>query len=87
VKQNDFLRSPQAEQLLKDKEKVMGMMHSPDAQKLMSLLQQKGGAGLEGAAQAAMNGKPEELMRLMQHIMASPEGARAVENMSKKLQT
>lgn len=84
--QKDFLHTPQAEKLLKDKDKVMGMMNSPDAQKLMRLLQQQGGDRLEGAAQAAMKGSPEQLMKIMQNIMASPEGAQTVNRINKNLQ-
>ena len=86
MKQNDFLHSSQAQSLLKNKEKVMGMMNTPDAQRLLSLLQQKGGEQLEGAAQSAMNGKPEQLIQIVQRIMATPEGAQAVDRINRDLQ-
>lgn len=84
--QNDFLHSPRAEQLLKNREKVLGMMNSPDAQRLMALLQQTGGSRLEDAAQAAMQGDPTLLTQLMQRVMATPEGARTVDSIQKDLQ-
>lgn len=85
AKQDDIFQSPQAAQLLKNKDKVMGMMHSPDAKKLMELLQKSGGSGLQTAAESAMKGDPAKLMELMRQVMASPEGAATVENISQKL--
>lgn len=88
AKQDDILHSlhsPQAAQLLKDKDKVMEMMRSPDAQRLMALLQKSGGDGLQSAAQAAMKGDPAQLMGLVQQVMATPEGARTVQNINKNL--
>lgn len=86
MEQKDLLRTPQAEQLLKNREKVVGMMNSPDAQKLMRLLQQQGGDRLEGAAQAAMKGEPDQLMKIVKDIMASSEGAQTVDRIHKTLQ-
>ena len=85
MSQNDFLHSPQAQQILKDKEKVMGMVHSPDVQRLMQLLQKSGGDQLQTAAQAAMKGNLQQLTQIMDRIMATPEGAQAVEQLNKKL--
>ena len=85
AKQDDILHSPQAAQLLKDKDKVMEMMRSPDAQRLMALLQKRGGDGLQSAAQAAMKGDSAQLMSLVQQVMATPEGARTVQNINKNL--
>lgn len=85
MSQSDFLHSPQAQQILKNKEKVMGMINSPDAQRLMRLLQQTGGDQLQTAAQAAMKGNPQQLTQIMNRIMATPEGAQAVERINKNL--
>lgn len=85
AKQDDILHSPQAEQLLKDKDKVLEMMRSPDTQRLMELLRRSGGADLQAAAQAAMKGDTARLMGLVQQVMATPEGAKAVQNINKNL--
>lgn len=85
AKQDDILHSPQAEQLLKDKDKVLEMMRSPDTQRLMELLRRSGGADLQSAAQAAMKGDTARLMGLVQQVMATPEGAKAVQNINKNL--
>ncbi len=85
AKPDDFLHSPQAAQLLKNKDQVMGLMHSPDAKRLMELLQHSGGAGFQGAAEAAMKGDPAKLMAILQQVMASPEGAATVQNINKNL--
>ena len=85
AKQDDIFRSPQAAQLLKDKDRLMGMMNSPDTKRLMELLHKSGGDGLQSAAQAAMQGDTAKLMNLVQQVMATPEGARAVENINKNL--
>jgi len=81
----DFFHSPQAEQMLKNKEQIMAMMHSPEAQRLMQLIRKQSGSNLDGAAQSAAQGDPAKLMTLLQQVMATPEGAKAVENISRKL--
>lgn len=83
--QTDLLNSPQAQALLKHKEQVMGLADSPDAKRLMELLSRAGGAGLEDAAQAAVKGEPQALIRLMQSVLSTPEGAKTVQNISREL--
>ncbi len=84
-KPNQIFDSPQAAKLLKNKDQVMGLMNSPDAKRLMSMLQQNNGAGLQGAAEAAMKGDPSKLMGMVQNLMNSPEGAKTVENINKNI--
>lgn len=79
----DILSSPEAATLLKNKEAVMGLLTSPDAKKLMELLNQNGGANLKGAADAAMKGDSSALMGLMQQVMGTKEGAAVVERLQK----
>lgn len=82
---NDILNSPQAAQLMKDKDRIMKLMESADAHKLMDLLQKSGGSQLKGAADAAMQGNPAQLMEMVQNLMRSPEGAKTVENIQQKM--
>lgn len=82
---NDILNSPQAAKLLKNKDQIMGLMNSPDAKKLINLLQQNNGTGLQSAAEAAMKGDPAKLMGMVQNLMNNPEGAKTVENINKNI--
>ena len=63
----------------------MNMMHSPDAVRLMELLQKSGGTQLQSAADSAMKGDPAQLMELMRHVMATPDGAKTVQNIQNNL--
>lgn len=81
---SDFLHTPQA-QALGSKEQVMKLLHSPEAQQLSRLLRQVGGSQLQTAAQAAMQGDPQQLSRIFNQVMATPEGARTVEQISQTL--
>lgn len=77
-------KDPQAAKLLGDPAALKALLTSPETQKLMNLLNQKAGSGLQSAAQAAAKGKPEELMGLLNQVMGTPEGASAVEGLQKK---
>lgn len=79
-------KDPQAAQLLSDPAALKSLLSSPETQKLMALLNQKAGSGLKSAAQAAAQGKPQDLMGLLEQVMGSPEGAQAVEGLKKKTQ-
>lgn len=83
--QTDLLHSPQAQALLRNKEQVMSLADSPDAKRLMELLSRAGGAGLENAAQAAVKGEPQALIRIMQSVLSTPEGAKTAESISREL--
>ena len=82
---DEMMKDPQAAQLLKNKQKLQQLVNSPDAKKLMELLNQNGGAELQNAAKAAMNGDTAALMGLMQQVMNRPEGAKAMEGISRKI--
>ena len=79
-------QDPQAAQLLRDPKGLQALLSSPETQRLMALLNQSAGAGLQSAAQAAAKGKPDALMGLLNQVMGSPEGAQAVEGLKKKTQ-
>ncbi len=82
---DEMLNSPQAAQLIKDKRAIMELANSPDAKKLMQLLNQTGGAKLQQAAQAAMGGDASALVELMQRVMQKPEGVKAVEGINRNI--
>ena len=79
-------QDPQAAQILKDPKGLQALLSSPETQKLMSLLNQSAGDGLQAAAKAAATGKPEALMGLLNQVMNTQEGSQAVEGLKKKTQ-
>lgn len=81
----ELMKSPQASQLIKDQESLKGLANSPDAQKLIQLLNQNAGGRLKGAAEAAMKGDASQLISVLNQVMQSPDGARAVEGIQKRL--
>ena len=81
----DMFHAPQVSQLLKNKEQLAAMMQSPETQRLMDLLRSRSGGNLDTAAQAAAKGDPAQLMALLQQVMATPDGARAVEQISRQI--
>lgn len=81
----DFLKSPQAEKLLKNKAAIENLVKSPDTQQLMNLLNQSAGGGLKAAAEAAMKGDTAQIMGLMNRLMNDPEGAKVVDRINKNM--
>lgn len=77
--------SPEAAALLKNKDALAGVLNSPDAKKLVEMLNQSSSGGLKGAADAAMKGDTSALMGLMQQIMSSKEGAGLVDRIQKSV--
>ena len=82
---DEMMKSPQAAELMKDQTSLMGLANSPDAQKLIQLLNQNAGGQLKGAAEAAMKGDTSQLIAVLNQVIQSPDGARAVEGIQKKL--
>ena len=71
-----------AADLVKNREAISRLAQSSDAQRLLQLLRQ--GGEVQGAAQAAADGDPAELVKMMQQVMSSREGAELVERISRK---
>lgn len=82
---DDLLHTPQAANLLKDKQAVEALMKSGEARRLIELLHQNAGGGLQDAAQSAVNGDASQLMSLVQGLMKDPQSARLVEELNKKV--
>ena len=68
--------------LVKNRGAIAQLAQSSDAQQLMQLLQR--GGGVQEAAQAAADGDPSELIRRMQQLMNTKEGAQLVERISRQ---
>lgn len=83
---NDVLNSPQAAELLKNRQAMESLLHSNEARRLMELLNQNSGDGLKDAAQSAMKGNPAQLMGLVEGLMKDPKSAKLVEELNKKVQ-
>lgn len=82
---NEVLTSPQATNLLKNKQALEALMKSGEAQRLMELLNRNAGNGLKDAAQSAMKGDTTQLMGLVHGLMQDPGSAKLVEELNKKL--
>ena len=81
---NDLMSSPQAANLLKNKQGLENLMKSGEAQRLMELLNRNAGGGLKDAAQSAMKGDSAQLMSLVEGLMKDPQSAKLVESLNKK---
>lgn len=82
---NEVLRSPQAAELLKNRQALESLLRSDEARRLLDSLNQNSGGGLKNAAQAAMKGDGTQLMGLVQGLMNDPKSARLVQDLNTKL--
>ena len=71
------LKGATAAELVKNRDAIAQLAQSSDAQKLMTMLQQRG--GVKEAAQAAAGGDPSALMSMMNQLMNTKEGAELVD--------
>lgn len=79
-------QDPQAAQLLNDPKALKSLLSAPETQALMSLLNQQSGGGLQTAAQAAAQGKPDALIGILNQAMQSTQGAETIAQLQKKTQ-
>lgn len=83
---HDQLRSsPQAKQLLENREAIQKMLSSPDTKKLLQQLQKKDSGTLQAAAQAALQGDSSALRHLAQELSGNPEAAKAMDHLNQTL--
>ena len=66
-----------ASELVKHRDAISKLAQSGDAQRLMALLQQRG--GVQEAAEAAAQGDASQLMNMVGQLMRTKEGAQLVE--------
>ena len=83
--QPNFMASPQAAKLLKDKAAVEQIVKSPDTKALMQMLNQTAGGGLQAAAEAAMKGDASQLQGLLDRLMKDPSGAQVVNRINQSV--
>lgn len=70
------------EELAKHKDTIAQLAQSRDARRLMELLQQ--GGSVQEAAKAAAGGNPEQLVRMMDQLMRTKEGAQLVDQIRRQ---
>ena len=75
-----------AEHLKQNPAMLKNLMQSRDGQALMRMLtQQDQGAALQKAAQSAARGDTADMVRMVNQLMQSPDGAALVERINKAL--
>ena len=75
-----------AEQLKNNPAMLQSLMQSRDGQMLMQMLTQGDrGTGLQRAVQSAAQGNTAEMVKMVNQIMKSPDGAALVERINKAL--
>lgn len=78
---NDLLK-----QLQDNKGALLRLMNSPDGQKLVQMMRQQAGSnGLKQAAGAAAKGDTTQITQMIQHLMATPDGAQVVERINQAM--
>lgn len=77
-------RDPKAAQLLGDQAALKALLQSEEARTLAGLLRQMGGAELQQAAQSATAGDGAALNAILEKVHSDPQGARAMEAISRK---
>lgn len=82
---NAVLHSPQAAQLMKNRQALESLMRSDEAQQLLESLNRNSGGGLKDAAQAAMEGDGAQLMGLVQGLMNDPKSAKLIQDLNTKI--
>ena len=76
-----------AEQLKNNPAMLQSLMQSRDGQMLMQMLTQVDrGAGLQRAVQSAAQGNTAEMVKMVNQIMKSPDGAALVERINRAMQ-
>lgn len=73
------------EHLRRHPELVQTVMNSRDGQQLMQCLQQ-GGGRFQQASQQAENGNTAEMLRMLQGIMSTPDGAALLQRLTRQIQ-
>jgi len=81
---NAVLNSPEAVNILKNKQALESLLKSGEVQRLMAQLNKNAGGDLKDAAQSAMKGDSSRLMNLVQGFMNNPQNTKLIEELNKK---
>ena len=82
---DELKKDPRAAGLLKNRALLNELVRSPDARKLMGLLDREAAGGLQHAADSAAKGDLSALTRLIRQVAGSSEGARLVQQINEKI--
>lgn len=80
---DEWMKDPNAANLLKNRAALDGLLHAPETRQLMQMLQQTAGDSLQSAAQSAAKGDVQALMGIVQKLSQSTSGAQLIQ----KIQT
>ena len=61
---------------------LVQVVHSPDAQRLMELLNQTSGGKVKTAAASTALGDTKDLLAMVRQVMGSPEGAQLIQRLN-----
>ena len=78
---DQFLKSEQTADLLRDTAKLEQLRNAPETQKIFSLLSQHTGGDLEQAAQ----NDPDQLISAIRQLMKDPSSARLLQQMKDRM--
>ncbi|MBR2716734.1 MAG: hypothetical protein IKD79_03225 [Oscillospiraceae bacterium] len=78
----DPLRSPEAEALLKDRAALRQVMESPEGRRFIQLMSR--GIDLRQAAQQARQGDASQLTKQLTALLRTPEGAQLADTLQRK---
>ncbi len=81
---NNLLKSSEAGNILKNKDALINLSQSVDAQKFISLLNKQSGGNLQEITQKAKNGDISDLSSLLNELTKDPEGAKVMSDLSEK---
>mgnify|MGYP000192525377 CR=1 FL=1 len=82
----DEQTSRMIQQLKSDPAMLQALMQSRDGQALLQMLSGRDrGASLQRAAQSAARGDPAEMVRMVNRLMQSPDGAALVDRINKAM--
>lgn len=82
---NTLRGNPDAAALLSRPQALKDLLHAPETQRLMRLLEAKAGPALQQAAGEAAKGNPAALKGVVEALMGSQEGAQAVEALQRRI--
>ncbi len=80
-----LLGSPEAAKLMGNKGALDAITKSPEAQKLMQLLNQTSGGNLQAVTEAAKRGDTSQLGKLLSEVSKNPELSKTVSDLGQKL--
>lgn len=75
------------QQLQANKSALLRLVNSPEGKQLVQMLQRQAGSGnLKQAAGAAAKGDTAGITQILQNLVSTPEGAKAVERISQAME-